>query len=138
MGTNLKRVGLLILCTIFASSALACTRPGQTRDINFDFNSSEISNAEVLAVANWIADSHSNTSTLEGLSILGLADRREHTPERMAEDRAEKAKQILEALGVRAEKTEVVARTYKPTMPNSKFEPTGTRVEVTLIPACID
>ncbi|WP_147329463.1 hypothetical protein [Paraburkholderia sp. DHOC27] len=138
----MRWIVLTVVVALTISRAFACSGPesqrGQTRDINFDFNSSTISNTEVLALANWIVDSRINLSALEGTSIVGLADMREHDPQRIAQRRAETVKQALDMLQVRSATTEVVAHVYQPMMPDSKYEPTGTRVEVTLIPACSD
>jgi hypothetical protein len=124
------------------SSALACPsskkQRGQTKDINFSLNSSAINNVEILSLANWIVDTRSQTSALEGVAIIGLADKREHSPRSVATDRAEHVKQALTMFGVRSATIVVIARVYEPMMPNDKYEPTGTRVEVTLIPACAD
>lgn len=77
-------------------------------------------------------------STLEGISVVGLADAREQYPQRIAEDRARNAKDVLDTLGVRSATASVVAHVYKPATEANKYEPTGTRAEVTLIPACTD
>ncbi|WP_322060334.1 hypothetical protein [Paraburkholderia sp. J63] len=138
----MKRIALLISLALAVSRAFACAGspeiPGQTKDVNFSFNSSEISNAEILSLANWIVDTHSKRSGLEGVSIVGLADSREHNPQLVAEDRARNVKQTLDVIGVRSATVGLIAHVYKPTMPNDKYEPTGTRVEVTLIPGCAD
>lgn len=97
-----------------------------------------INNAEVLSLADWIVDTRSRISALEGVSIIGLADKREHDPESIAEDRARNVRQVLDMLGVRSATISVIAHVYKPMMPDDKYEPTGTRAEVTLIPACVD
>jgi outer membrane protein OmpA-like peptidoglycan-associated protein len=141
-GIKLKRIALSMLSALAMSSAFACSSPasqlGQTKDINFDFNSSEINNSEILSLANWIVDTRSKRSTLEGVSIVGLADKREHDPQGTAEDRAKNVKQTLDVLGVGSTTMGVIAHVYKPTIPNDKYEPTGTRAEVTLIPVCAD
>ena len=46
--------------------------------------------------------------------------------------------QELNRLGVRSATISVIAHVYKPMMPDDKYEPTGTRAGVTLIPACVD
>ncbi|WP_321842712.1 OmpA family protein [Paraburkholderia bannensis] len=136
---ELKNLISLSLPFLFLSHALACTgQPGQTRDINFEFNSSALSNSEILSLANWIVDTGATRSTLEGISVIGLADTRERNPQRIAEERAKNAKDALLVLGVRSATTEVAAHVYKPAKPGSKYEPTGTRAEVTLIPACLN
>lgn len=141
-GIELKRSALSVLFVFAIPRAFACadsaSGQGQTGDINFDFDSSSIRNAEILSLANWIVDTRTRNRVLEGVSIVGLADKREHDPQRLAEGRANEARQTLEAFGVRAATTGVTAHVYKPTMPEDKYEPTGTRAEVTLIPACTD
>lgn len=136
----MKRIIFLTFFALTISKGFACpessNRPGPTRDINFDFNSSAISNSEILSLANWIVDTRETLSTLEGVSIIGLADEHERNPERMAEDRAKNVKQALNVLGVRSGTTGVIAHIYKPTRPSDKYEPTGTRAEITLIPGC--
>ncbi|CAM2172033.1 OmpA-like domain-containing protein [Paraburkholderia sacchari] len=139
-GIELKRIVLLTFFLLSISRAFACSgqtsQPGPTRDINFDFNSSAMSNSEVFSLANWIVDTGSALTTFEGVSVVGLADARERNPQRIAEERAKNVKHALDMLGVRSATAGVIAHVYKPAMPNSKYEPTGTRAEVTLIPAC--
>ncbi|QGZ62211.1 OmpA family protein [Paraburkholderia acidisoli] len=136
----MKRIVLFLSLALALPCAFACAGsppiPGVTRDINFAFNSSEMSNAEILSLANWIVDTHSKRSVLEGVSITGLADKREHNPQLIAEERANIVKRTLDVLGVRAAKFEVVGHLYRAAVPNDKFEPTGTRAELTLIPEC--
>ncbi|MEI7293628.1 hypothetical protein WCQ02_15910 [Paraburkholderia tropica] len=138
----MKRVILLLSFALSMPCALACEGsspiPGVTRDINFGFNSSEISNAEILSLANWVVDTHSKRSVLKGVSITGLADKREHNAQHIAEARANVVKKTLDVLGVQAAQYEVTAHLYRPALPNDKFEPSGTRAELTLIPECLE
>jgi hypothetical protein len=136
----MRQFAIACVLLLFTGTSFACTgaenQPGQTIDVNFSKNSSVIDGANMLALANWTVDFQLKYPILESVSIVGLAAPEESNPKALAEKRANNVHRALDLFGVRAPSASVIGRVYKSMLPASKYEPTGTHAEVTLVPGC--
>jgi hypothetical protein len=90
----------------------------------------------MLALANWSVDLRQKYPLLESSSIVGFADGKERNSLSLAKDRANNVSRVLNSFGIQASSASVIGRVYKPMLPSSKYEPTGSRAEVTFVPGC--
>lgn len=142
MGGMIKVKFILAMLIALSSvgNALACddaqNRPGETTDITFSKNSSAVDGKNMMALANWAIDTRSKYFKFESSSIVGFADAREDSPKSLADERASNVAHALDLFGIQSSNTSVIGRVYKPMIPGSKYEPSGNRAEVTLVPGC--
>jgi len=137
---KVKGIVVASILLLSISRAFACSgsqnQPGQTIDIEFTKNSSFIDGKNMLALANWSVDLRIKYQLLESSSIVGFADEKEKNSLVLAKDRANNVSRLLDSFGIHASSASIIGKIYKPMLPNSKYEPTGTRAEVTLVPGC--
>ncbi|WP_198361559.1 hypothetical protein [Burkholderia ubonensis] len=136
----MKNLAVAIVLALSVVRVFACVgaenQPGETTDVTFEHNVSTPSNASVLKLANWVIDLRAKYPTFEAVAVIGLAEIGERNPEELATARAAQVQNSLQLLSAHASKVSVSAHVYKPMLPGSKYEPSGARVEVTLIPGC--
>lgn len=136
----MKQFVIAWMLLLSIGQVFACDGPqnqrGETIDVTFAQNSSAIDGTNLLALANWVTDVRLKYPILESASIVGFADAKEGNPRILAEQRATSVIQSLDFFRIHASSVSAIGRVYKPMLPGSTYEPTGTRAEVTLVPGC--
>ncbi|WP_179092082.1 hypothetical protein [Burkholderia ubonensis] len=130
----MKKLLICVLLSGATSCASACS-PVRTWDVSFDKNSAEISNKEVVQLANWLSDLQVRYTSLDRTSIGGLAESGEDTSALLAKRRAENVRQLLTSLGLGKASIDMDARVYRPSR-LAGIQENGRRVEIDVLPGC--
>ncbi|WP_205794189.1 hypothetical protein [Burkholderia sp. Ac-20353] len=130
----MKKLLVCMLLTGAVSCASACS-PVRTWDVSFERNSAEISNNEILRLANWLSDLRVRYTSLDRASIGGLAESGEEAAAVLAKRRAENVRQFLTSFGLGTASVDMNARVHRPSGVTG-IRDNGRHVEIDVLPEC--
>jgi hypothetical protein len=131
--SSVKLKYLVVALSLNATQAFACVA-SENIDLYFAQNSTQLSNSEILRLADWVADqkvTYQRHQTEDAIALSGHADSAERNAGETAKARMQLGMQLLVNMGFIKESIHTSARVY-----NKGDVENGRRIEISFEPQC--